>query len=300
MPFLTLSNPRNRASLVVVLLLLELMTILWLRRSSSERAPVFPSSSQEQEPPYLLHKVIHQKKSKFSNPEGHYERIEVQAEELKERSGAKEDKPTPNEHGNGQNREPMAKTIPDQHHHHQPVPDTQKKIRKPDQTEPIPTIPMPSPNKVVAPSTTLTEDNRPKANKKTRTRKSKNAKKGKNSKPQKSILERKLGQLIPALDENGVVIEDHFISPRDSDGDGIPDYYVLLRPSTNRYMMDVGLFDEDAVAPPAPGVLFSVIIASQPTAIPIVDPVVPVSPLEAPPPAATPPPPSPPPPAPVA
>ncbi|KAF9287304.1 hypothetical protein BGZ74_001144 [Mortierella antarctica] len=150
---------------------------------------------------------------------------------------------------------------------------------------------MPSPNKVVAPSITLTEDNRPKANKKTRTRKSKNAKeKGKNNKPQKSILERKLGQLIPALDENGVVIEDHFISPRDSDGDGIPDYYVLLRPSANRYMMDVGLFDEDAVVPPAPGVLFSVIIASQPTAIPIVDPVVPVSPLEAPPPAATPPP----------
>ncbi|KAG0082425.1 hypothetical protein BGZ93_010964 [Podila epicladia] len=304
MPFLSLSSPRNRASLVVVLLLLELMTILWLRRSSSERAPsVFPSLSQEQEPPYLLHRVIHQKKSKFSNPEGHHERIEDHVEELKEKSGAKEDKPTTNEHGNGQISKPMDKTIPDQHHHHQSVPDTSEKIRKPDQIEPKPTIPMPTlPNKVVAPSVKLTEDNRPKANKKTRTRKAKNAKeKGKNNKPQKSILERKLGQLIPALDENGVIIEDHFISPRDSDGDGIPDYYVLLRPSTNRYMMDVGLFDEDAVVPPAPAVLSAVIIASHPTAIPIVDPVVLVSPMEvSPSPSAlTPPPPPLPPPAPV-
>ncbi|KAF9568841.1 hypothetical protein EC968_002862 [Mortierella alpina] len=67
----------------------------------------------------------------------------------------------------------------------------------------------------------------------------------------KSTKERKLAQLIPALDENGVVIEDHFISPRDTDGDGIPDIYVLLRPTANsRYMMDVGLFDEDSVLPP--------------------------------------------------
>ncbi|KAF9959790.1 hypothetical protein BGZ70_008757 [Mortierella alpina] len=69
----------------------------------------------------------------------------------------------------------------------------------------------------------------------------------------KSTKERKLAQLIPALDENGVVIEDHFISPRDTDGDGIPDIYVLLRPTANsRYMMDVGLFDEDIVPPPPP------------------------------------------------
>ncbi|KAG0025716.1 hypothetical protein BGZ82_009878 [Podila clonocystis] len=194
-----------------------------------------------------------------SNLEGQYERIAVQVEELRERSGAKEDTPTTNEHGNGQNSEPMTKTTP---------------------------------------SITPKKDNKPQANKKTRSQKSKNAKeKGKNNKPQKSRLERKLGQLIPALDENGVIIEDHFISPRDSDGDGIPDYYVLLRPSTNRYMMDVGLFDEDVVVPPAPAVLSSVILSSQPTAIPavdfVVDPVVPVSPMEAPPPAATPPPPPP-------
>ncbi|KAG0034187.1 hypothetical protein BGZ81_005892 [Podila clonocystis] len=64
-----------------------------------------------------------------------------------------------------------------------------------------------------------------------------------------------------------------------------------------KYMMDVGLFDEDVVVPPAPAVLSSVIFASQPTAIPavdpVVDPVVPVSPMEAPPPEATPPPPPP-------
>ncbi|KAF9160554.1 hypothetical protein DFQ26_005401 [Actinomortierella ambigua] len=61
--------------------------------------------------------------------------------------------------------------------------------------------------------------------------------------------ERKQGQLIPVMDENGVEIEDHFISPRDLDGDGIPDAYVLLRPTDNsKYMMDVGLFDEDTAA----------------------------------------------------
>ncbi|KAF9351453.1 hypothetical protein BGX26_010553 [Mortierella sp. AD094] len=56
------------------------------------------------------------------------------------------------------------------------------------------------------------------------------------------------------MDENGVVIEDHFISPRDSDGDGIPDFYVLLRPTADsKYMLDVGLFDDEIVAPaPAP------------------------------------------------
>ncbi|KAF9431192.1 hypothetical protein BGZ76_000516 [Entomortierella beljakovae] len=72
----------------------------------------------------------------------------------------------------------------------------------------------------------------------------------------KSTEERKLAQLMPAMDENGVVIEDYFISPRDTDGDGIPDTFVLLRPSTNsNYMMDVGLFDDviaASVNTPAP------------------------------------------------
>ncbi|KAG0051053.1 hypothetical protein BGZ83_004131 [Gryganskiella cystojenkinii] len=56
-------------------------------------------------------------------------------------------------------------------------------------------------------------------------------------------------QLIPVLDEDGVAIEDHFISPRDKDGDGVPESYVLLRPSVgnHKYMMDVGLFDEEHV-----------------------------------------------------
>ncbi|KAG0222308.1 hypothetical protein BGX31_009236 [Mortierella sp. GBA43] len=66
----------------------------------------------------------------------------------------------------------------------------------------------------------------------------------------KSTEERKLAQLIPAVDENGHLIEDHFISPRDSDGDGIPDFYVLLRPTVNsEYMMDIGLFDDETMAP---------------------------------------------------
>ncbi|GJJ70721.1 hypothetical protein EMPS_03071 [Entomortierella parvispora] len=64
----------------------------------------------------------------------------------------------------------------------------------------------------------------------------------------KSTKERKLAQLIPALDEYGVIIEDHFISPRDSDGDGVPDYYVLLRPSSSiDTAADIGLFDDEVV-----------------------------------------------------
>lgn len=290
MPFLSLSNPRNKASLVAVLLLLELMTILWLRRSSvNEHNPsVLPASPlQEQDLPFLLHKVTH-KKSKNSYSERHHERIEVQVEELKERS-AKNDKSTTKEQGQGQNNEPMAKNI--DHHHHRPVPDTPEKLRKPDHIEPTTTIPTPSsPSKVVAPSNKPKEDSKAKTTKKTKNQKLKNAKeKGKGSRPQKSRTERKLGQLIPAQDENGETIEDHFISPRDSDGDGIPDYYVLLRPSTNKYMMDVGLFDEDVVVPPAPAVLSSVIIASQATAVPEA-PAIPAAPMEAPP---APPPPGP-------
>ncbi|KAG0235224.1 hypothetical protein BGW42_005688 [Actinomortierella wolfii] len=65
----------------------------------------------------------------------------------------------------------------------------------------------------------------------------------------KTREERKQDQLIPVVDENGVVIEDHFISPRDLDGDGSPDTYVLLRPTDNsKDMLDVGLFDEDVAA----------------------------------------------------
>ncbi|KAG0051406.1 hypothetical protein BGZ83_003792 [Gryganskiella cystojenkinii] len=81
----------------------------------------------------------------------------------------------------------------------------------------------------------------------------------------KSTKERKLAQLIPAVDEFGVVIEDHFISPRDSNGDGIPDFYVLLRPSTGSND-DIGLFDE-----PAPQRPFGAVPPSNPpsTAIPL-------------------------------
>lgn len=71
----------------------------------------------------------------------------------------------------------------------------------------------------------------------------------------KSTQERKQAQLIPVLDEHGATIEYHFISPRDSDGDGVPDYFVLLRPSSDsgKDIMDLGLFDEEVVAPlPAP------------------------------------------------
>jgi len=70
----------------------------------------------------------------------------------------------------------------------------------------------------------------------------------------KSTKERKLAQLMPVLDEYGVVIEDHFISPRDSDGDGVPDYYVLLRPSSSidTAAADIGLFEDEVTKAPLP------------------------------------------------
>ncbi|GJJ75538.1 hypothetical protein EMPS_07896 [Entomortierella parvispora] len=61
--------------------------------------------------------------------------------------------------------------------------------------------------------------------------------------------EKKSSQLIPVMDEEGEAIKDHFVSPRDIDGDGTPDSYVLLRPAMGKqkYMMDVGLFDETLI-----------------------------------------------------
>ena len=61
--------------------------------------------------------------------------------------------------------------------------------------------------------------------------------------------ERKSSQLIPVMDEEGKAIQDHFVSPRDIDGDGTPDSYVLLRPNVGnqKYMMDDGLFDETLI-----------------------------------------------------
>ncbi|KAF9137928.1 hypothetical protein BGX30_009767 [Mortierella sp. GBA39] len=100
----------------------------------------------------------------------------------------------------------------------------------------------------------------------------------------KSTQERKEAQLIPVLDEHGATIEDHFISPRDSDGDGVPDYFVLIRPSSDngKDMMDLGLFDEVVVAPvlaPAPVVaavaLPHVALATVPS--PIAPPQAPVA-----------------------
>ncbi|KAF8933698.1 hypothetical protein BGZ47_010757 [Haplosporangium gracile] len=69
----------------------------------------------------------------------------------------------------------------------------------------------------------------------------------------KSTQERKQAQLIPVSDEHGTTIEDHFISPRDSNGDGVPDYFVLLRPFADnaKDIMDLGLFDDDVVGPAA-------------------------------------------------
>ncbi|KAF9422059.1 hypothetical protein BGZ94_008657 [Podila epigama] len=337
MPYLSLSNPRSRASVVAVLLLLEFVAILWLRQSpaaNDHNPDMFqadPQSRETNEQPYLLHRVVAhvQKKTRNTNTEedARRSRIAEQRKILEERSKstrarqeietAKTDTPsntakdTSDNNGGSNKDQPEESKGRQRHHHHRlrPSASDSKPAEKIKNAAEIDSSSSNSASKTTTrttvaststysrPSTSQTQSSstggasgKPSKDSETKTtpsdsKKTKNEKKksikGKGTKDnkgkgkseetvQKSRAERKLGQLIPAVDENGAIIEDHFISPRDSDGDGVPDYYVLLRPSTNpKFMMDVGLFDEDIVAP-KPAVLSSIIIASHPTAVPVV------------------------------
>ncbi|KAG0340721.1 hypothetical protein BG004_006295 [Podila humilis] len=289
MPFLSFSNPKNRVPLVAVLLLLEFMAILWLRRSpANDHTPTEfpPFKTEDSQQPYVLLRTVSriQRKPKNSQ-EMAADGIEAQMKTLKGRSAVVLDQgaisigeqrikqqekeflditsgTTLQQEQQFQQQREQQQQHRHHHHHRAPAVETKStgKLGKPDDVIGTMSMSTPATPQSQAAQPTIISSKVGKSSKRNKMIKNVKSKKG-NAKDkgnnrqaivQKSRAERKLGQLIPALDENGVIIEDHFISPRDSDGDGIPDYYVLLRPSTNKYMMDVGLFDEEGAVPPVP------------------------------------------------
>ncbi|KAI8599304.1 hypothetical protein EDD21DRAFT_445476 [Dissophora ornata] len=282
MPLLSFSNPRNRATLIAALLLMEFMAILYLRESGprdasawgAKTATLFNSASTHDRYPvqddlqYRQQQQHH--RGQVRHEEGGYRdaaaRAAAEAIQMGDPVIVLRARGTAGSNtGAGESKKQRAKPGRHQHqvHHHvhvQSPPETGVESNQ-SSTEPIK---RPS---ITQPSTTKDDETRRSSkinNKKQKKSTSKSINKHRAQEKNrrggfKSTEERKLAQLIPALDENGVIIEDHFISPRDSDGDGIPDYYVLLRPTENsKYMMDVGLFDDEIVQP-APAVLSSVI-----------------------------------------
>ncbi|KAG0058486.1 hypothetical protein BGZ89_001253 [Linnemannia elongata] len=289
MPFLSLSNPRSRASLIAALLLLEFMAILWLRESSPKggtgRASLFNPRSQppqsHQELQQERDEVLHLQVKKYHVSMKHGEEAGRVVEHVVVRPGkdtggrSQGDKKTRDADTNSSKDEGSGRQQQEEEDHEQRV---RHPHRAPKAT-PITTTTInnqstskrttemikskvsslaaaaaasiPKARKVIKSNTHIksTKPRKP-VNKAKHPNEVKNQRGG-----FKSTQERKQAQLIPVLDEHGVTIEDHFISPRDSDGDGVPDYFVLLRPSSDngKDMMDLGLFDEVVVTPaPAP------------------------------------------------
>ncbi|KAF9536782.1 hypothetical protein EC957_009728 [Mortierella hygrophila] len=285
MPFLSLANPRSRASLIAAFLLLEFMAILWLRefgpKDGADRAPLFnprsqpPQSHQElqQEREEVLHLQVKKYRVSMKQEEGRdVEHAVVKSGrdaggrlqgEKKTRdtgaNGSKDQRPRGHQQqveqdqkGRHPHRAPKPITVNNQSTSKRATERIKSKVSS---LAAAAAASIPKARKVIKSNT---------HNKSTKSRKPANKAKHPNAvKNQrggfKSTQERKEAQLIPVLDEHGATIEDHFISPRDSDGDGVPDYFVLLRPSSDngKDMMDLGLFDEVVVAPvlaPAPAV----------------------------------------------
>ncbi|KAG0366351.1 hypothetical protein BGX24_003727 [Mortierella sp. AD032] len=313
MPFLSLSNPRSRASLIAALLLLEFMAILWLRESSpkdgSGRGSLFNPRSQQQQQHVEQEEVLRfqvkkhhvpatkqQQKEQWREEEGGARlATHVVARSGKDTGQPQDDKRTMDTTYGNSNKDQGSASQQQQHkghHHHRAaiIKTTQSGSKRARQSikakvsslAAAAVASIPKARKVI-------KDNHSNKNNKSNNGRNKSAGKAKHPSEIKNRLggfkstkERKQAQLIPVLDEHGATIEDHFISPRDSDGDGIPDYFVLLRPSGDN-AMDLGLFDDDVVVPvPVP-------IATAPTAAPPVilvtappPPVVPPKPQAAP------------------
>ncbi|KAF8984323.1 hypothetical protein BGZ46_008302 [Entomortierella lignicola] len=239
MPILSLSNLRNRATLIAMLLLLESMAIFWMRDST----PIGSEGSRVRRSLYnpgSSHDRHHaQDNLSYRQQMQHNEHIDLgaRAGSVAE-SGAfiNEEKGSHSRHLQaGQATESLEKSLPST------------------STSSVPKLPSKDIN-------SKSEKNI-KKHRAAKTQKSKKQQQPRrhpaHEKNQrggfKSTEERKLAQLMPVMDEHGAAIEDHFISPRDTDGDGIPDMYVLLRPTANsKYMLDMGLFDDEVVPAPAP------------------------------------------------
>ncbi|KAG0295035.1 hypothetical protein BGZ96_012698 [Linnemannia gamsii] len=289
MPFLSLSNnPRSRASLIAAFLFLEFMAVLWLREfsptDSISRASLFnPRSqpSQQKQQGHHSHKheevLLQAKKHHVSTPKQEDSQFAepVVARSGKDVEGQAQGDTTMRQDtgGNNSNKDQGSREQQEQkgRHPHQRVAETTQiattttvnnQSASKRATERIKSkvsslaaaaaASIPKARKAIKGNNKSTKgniDRKPAGNGK-HPNELKNQRGG-----FKSTRERKQAQLIPVLDEHGATIEDHFISPRDSDGDGVPDYFVLLRPSADNgnSMMDLGLFDDDTVVPvPAP------------------------------------------------
>ena len=314
MPFLSLSNPRSRASLIVAFLIFELLAILWLRESSpkdgsgqrpslfsaktrqqhlqeeevlhlhikkqqSRHQPASPAAAaaeiqqQKRDPPLIQHEQ--RMEGQYTGPVVARSKIAQDNQEAKDATTTTSDSSGSSSSNNNGNREQGSGEKQKGHHQlDREAKLTATKInqsisRKAGQSiksrvsalAAAAVASIPKARKIIkesssssSSSTKNRNNNNSRSNKNRKSTASKHPSEAKNHRGGfRSTLERKRAQLIPVLDEHGVTIEDHFISPRDSDGDGVPDYFVLLRPSTEnaKYMMDMSLFDDDTVVVPA-------------------------------------------------
>lgn len=287
MPFLSLSNPRSRASLIAAFLFLEFMAVLWLRESSPKesvgRASLFNLRSQppqQKQQGHHLHKDVEvllqvkehhvsttkQEDIRFAEPvvarsgkgaEGQMQgdtmmRQDTGGNNSNKDQGSIEQQEQKGRHPHQWSAEttPTATTTVNNQSTSKRA--TERIKSKVSSLAAAAAASIPKAHKVIKNNNKGTKEN----NNRKSAGKGKHPNELKNQRGGfKSTRERKQAQLIPVLDEHGATIEDHFISPRDSDGDGVPDYFVLLRPSADngKYMMDLGLFDDDIVVPaPSP------------------------------------------------
>ncbi|KAF9177651.1 hypothetical protein BGZ50_008498 [Haplosporangium sp. Z 11] len=275
MSVLSLSNPRNRATLIAVLLLMEFMAVLWLRDSNPTEGARAPTLHYAQDDLQYRQQEQHLRQGQRREDVyiyGSTGKDSIESEEivLRVRAGpvpAVSAPPTASSSGAMERKddtqdEPRLQQNQQRKQHQQRQHEGTSNSVLPEEQTSTSSASISKPTKSGQSNTESNSSKKQiKASKSTKSKGSHHQHHHRRPHPAhvknqrggfKSTKERKLAQLIPVLDENGVVIEDHFISPRDSNGDGIPDLYVLLRPTANsKYMMDVGLFDEDTAPPRA-------------------------------------------------
>ncbi|KAG0250238.1 hypothetical protein BG011_008560 [Mortierella polycephala] len=300
MSILSLSNPRNRATLVAVLLLMEFMAILWLRDSSPAESARTPTLHYVQDDLQYRQQEQHLRQGQRREDiyiYGSTDRDSTGSERigLRVRAGSvpavRPVPPTVSSSGTMERKDdaqdgPRLQQSQQGQQHQQRQNVRTSNSASPEEQSSTSSASISKPTKSGQSSNSSKKQT--KTSKSTKSKGSHHQHHHRRPHPAqvknqrggfKSTKERKLAQLIPVLDENGAVIEDHFISPRDSDGDGIPDVYVLLRPTANsKYMMDVRLFDEDAAPPRAAVAPPKAKPAKPPVIASIIGPVVALSP----------------------
>ncbi|KAK3814997.1 MAG: hypothetical protein J3Q66DRAFT_401971 [Benniella sp.] len=272
MPLLSLSNPRNRVTLIAALLVMEFMAILWLRESrpninSHQASSVLPEPSHNryhvqddlQYRQLQQHQGQARREDRYEKTDPRSSSKELDQAGLGTKDGAGSDMVGRDNTSSAERTPPLRQRQQQQHAYHSPP---QQTAIEPEQMIVAAAI---------VPSSSGTESAKtlpspPKASSKVANTIKRLGKKISIKKP-KAFKSRKPATKS-TVDETGHLIEDHFISPRDTGGDGVPDFFVLLRPTANsKYMMDVGLF-EDEIAVPVPAVLSSVVASAPATGVP--------------------------------